>query len=231
MTLLEAERPQVRVPRALDGRAAEPPRRLGPRRGAKNETVRRRGREGARAAAGRGGVVPAARPRGRRGRALGRPVGRRRRGRARLQGGSPASSRSRRRLPRDPEDRTDAAGLPAPARRREEAPARLAPRQSVTGRLRVPEPHAAELERRGGDARSRAARGSAATRSSIPARSWRPTRSSSELDLDRLDRVTADPVAADLRMRLEATRRAAGRRTTVRRAHAVEPAVLEHVHA
>ena len=55
--------------------AAERPRRLGPRRGAGDGLGRRRGREGARAAADRGRVVPAARPAGRRR----RPLGRRRR--------------------------------------------------------------------------------------------------------------------------------------------------------
>ena len=64
---------QVRLPRALDRRAAEPARRLRPRRGAAARRVRRRRREGARAAAGRGRVVPAARRAGRRGGALRRP--------------------------------------------------------------------------------------------------------------------------------------------------------------
>ena len=59
------ELPNLRV---VWGRAEEQP----------TDDVRRRGREGARAAAGRRGVVPAARPPGRRGRALGRPERRRR---------------------------------------------------------------------------------------------------------------------------------------------------------
>ena len=96
-------------------------------------------------------------------------------------------------LRRDPQDRPDAAGLPAPARHREEAPARLS---AYSARLGVAQPHAAELERRGDDV--------------VPERP--EARQDAELDLrvvvqrdevserthlERLDRLAADPVAAD----------------------------------
>ncbi len=85
----------MRLPRAVG--AAERARRLGPRRGAGDRLGRRRGREGARAAAGRGRVVPAARPRGRDRGALGRRDGRAGARRAGSRSGSPPSrSRHRR---------------------------------------------------------------------------------------------------------------------------------------
>ena len=70
VTLLEAERRKCEFLERCAGELAEPARRLGPRRGAADRRVRRRGREGARAAAGRGRVVPAARAPGRLRRAL-----------------------------------------------------------------------------------------------------------------------------------------------------------------
>ena len=63
VTLLEAERRKTEFLRAVDGRAPEPARDLGPRREPSNRLLQGRGGEGARAAAGRGGVVPAARAR------------------------------------------------------------------------------------------------------------------------------------------------------------------------
>ena len=82
MTLLEAERRKCDFLRALG--AAERAGRLGPRGGAAARGVGRRAREGARAAAGRSGVVPAARRDRRRGDPLARRERRPRQARARL---------------------------------------------------------------------------------------------------------------------------------------------------
>ena len=81
--------------------------------------------------------------------------------------------RGSRRLHRRPEDRPDAARLPAPARRREEAPARLGS-PAAAYRSRIPLNSSVEAAT---SFQSGQRFGSA--RSSIPARSWRPTRSSS----------------------------------------------------
>ncbi len=83
------EAAQDRVPRAVDGRAAEPPRRLGAGRGAAERDLRRRRRQGARPSTRCGRVVPAARAARRRGGALGRAV---RRPRARGRASWPSSS-------------------------------------------------------------------------------------------------------------------------------------------
>ena len=125
--------PQVRLPRALDGRAPEPPRRLGPRRGAaaRGRTAspwRRRSRDPPIAAewclplVREGGAVvlwvgPTAEPE-RVAAVAGRVAGQR--------------SRPPRRPRPDPQDGPDAARLPAPHGRRAEAAARLS-----CGRCRV----------------------------------------------------------------------------------------------
>ena len=144
VVLLEAERRKCAFLERVG--AGERARRLGPRRGAGDGLGRRRRREGARAAADRGRVVPAARPAGRRRGALGRPVGRPPIASPRSPSGSPASSTSRAGgLPRAPQDRPDAGRLPAPRRRRARSGRSPEPhaqlrRKSATMRLRCPAP-------------------------------------------------------------------------------------------
>ena len=92
--------------------------------------------EGARAAAGRGGVVPAARSSGRRGRALGRAERRAERGRALSRQRLAAELEScAGRVLRPAQAGRDARGLSAPARHREEASARVARFSAVPGTL------------------------------------------------------------------------------------------------